>query len=340
MKSSPILLLLLLVCMISCKHKGPDFSINKDTLEVNVKGYLDYSYKYKDKYLLVFHSQPFDADATGTTNCYFINTTENEITEIKETPYWFNYNFFTRNDSIFVSIDQEGRASYCDEKQYKWVPIDFTPDVIYEDEEYRVHHSDFGEWGHAIWFMDKKTGYEYEARINGKEVIRINGIFYILSENNITRVTDPKKLVNAGKGAYKKYRELMDNTNTFYSRGPRGYTGFDVLYDNFINYGEPRYNIQYPFEHNGKLHFLVADSTETYIGTLDKGNVKKVKHIADSLHFSSYNMMKRTSLPVANSRMFFQKINGKQYFGFMENNGISFKLQYLKNTWENAKKPH
>ena len=310
--------LLLVLLIISCRNNDgkatytagssiniSGFTIITDTVTINQNENIVPELKYGGNYYCLSCSR--DSSGDYSFNSFYIIDKLYNVKKVEGTPGYTDFgtnDMHVRHDSIVVkSAFDAVSSSYLDEKNKEWKTIK-ADDVIFEDADYYVTSLDFGEWGSATWFKDKKTGTEYEiAGILPPEIKKFKGIYYLISPSEINSVSDPKLLKKAGKGAYKSFFG-NNKAGAFYSR-EHSYKneGLNNIFRRKITYEiENSFYIGPSFIHNNDICFVVSDSSKTYIA---KAQGKEL-------------------LPVANIGNLYTKRYTNQYRNLYRNKTIKF----------------
>ncbi|MXN91234.1 hypothetical protein GR160_08330 [Flavobacterium sp. Sd200] len=241
---------------------------------------------------------------------------------------------FIHNDSVIIKSYYDPEAFFLDEKNEKSVSVKTVDDVVFEDDEYYVTSLDYGEWGSATWFKDKKTGVEYEAAgFLTPEILKFKGSYYLISPNEVNVIDDPKKLENIGKGNYKRFLG-KNGIRVFYERSVRGYDkGIRNLYRGDITYERTDDFCFGPtFIHNGSIRFIVNDNNKEYIAKIENGKIIPVATIADSIYSTRYDNNYRNLY--LNKTIAFAMKN-KKLFGQLEVKDGKIYMHYFKVKPEN-----
>lgn len=106
---------------------------------------------------------------------------------------------FQHGDSLFAGVYERNTVDrykyYCfDRKAGKWNPFDASASFIdgcYDDDEWAVRHVAHGEFGAAMWFIDKRTSQEYAFWDMSGDVHRIGGTFYVAGWSRVYEIADP-----------------------------------------------------------------------------------------------------------------------------------------------------
>lgn len=339
-------LLLLIFIIISCQYNtdgkatfiaGDTLQINgftfiTDTIIIQEKGTIIIpELKHNDKYYCLSSKK----DSLGEyklSNFYIIDNQK----YIRKMESMLNYMEFAyndihiRHDSIVVNSYFDKTTFYLNEKKEQWQQIKNTDDVIFEDDDYYVTALDFGEWGSATWFKDKKTGIEHEAAgILPPEINKFNGAYYLISPSEINVVTNPKLLYPAGKGAYKSF--LGKDALGKFSERKHGdkHTGMKTIFSRKITYErEDDFFIVLSFIHNNTLCYIVNDSVQTHIAKVEDNKLIPVAKIGSDLHTRRYTNQYRNLY--LNKTLHFYNLEEKLY-GLLEIKGNDIFIHYFKN---------
>lgn len=288
--------------------------------------------KYNDNYYCVSYSK----DSLGeyrSGDFYIINTIGNSEKIAGVNGYMdFSYNdMHIRHDSIIIKSFYDAKENfYLDDKNKRCVPITTADDVIFEDGDFYVTALDFGEWGSAIWFRDKRTGIEYEASwIITPEVNKFKGAYYLVSPGEINIIENPKLLHNAGKDAYRSFLG-KNSVEKFSSRSHGGkQTGMKTIFSRSIAYErEDNFFIGPSFIHDNNLCYIVSDSAQTYVAKVEDNKLMPLAIIASTMNTGRYTNQYRNLY--LNKSIPFRARENKLH-GLLEIKGDSIFVHYFKN---------
>lgn len=127
----------------------------------------------------------------------------------------------SRNDSLVIRDSRDEEFAY-DSKRGSWIKVSCQSKPLYEDEEYIVRYVDRGEFGCALWFIEKDSGVEYAFVGMDGRVCRINGSFYIVGRTRIYEI-DPSKGFQCD--SMTRYEQLKDVRLIFAHFLHAGYLG-------------------------------------------------------------------------------------------------------------------
>lgn len=194
---------ILVLAVISCEHRQPRFSRFYDVAQDSV--YLDlhdyvlpaltatiYSaIKVGDKYYLAINEE--DRHYRGNSRNIFVEMSEiGHESHVIPFPDAFSpyCSVSSRNDTLVI-LDNNNLESFYYSKSGNWVKAKTLARPSYEDEEYIVQYEEHGEFGDAMWFIDKCSENEYAFVGLSGRVCRLGGIFYIVKPTRIYEVPEP-----------------------------------------------------------------------------------------------------------------------------------------------------
>ena len=104
---------------------------------------------------------------------------------------------FQRRDTLFLQIGYDGfeqKYYFLNKKDNTWKPFAASSSFIdnkYDDKDWAVRYVEHGEFGDAMWFIDKASPNEYAfVGLSGK-VHRIDTTFYIVGRTRVFELMDP-----------------------------------------------------------------------------------------------------------------------------------------------------
>lgn len=348
-------LYLILLCLFSCRKQhdvvlksGNDISVNgfeikTDTLQVNLKDTLVPVCKYNGNYLV----STYRLDSTK----YIYPPVENKVTGLhifdnekilKTIPDYPTYEEFDKgtldiiHDSIIVRPYYEDDGSYyLDWDKGKWAKVRPSDHLVFEDEEYYVTSLNFGEWGGATWFRDKKTGVEYAISMADPDVYKINGMYYLVTASGIYLLNDPKTLLNTGKGTYAKFKDQLKSVGVFYEWATENLYSQKLHLDTVyqcescnIDYPEKEnYQIKALFAYKNSIYVIAQDEKHSYIARPEKNRLVPVADLGDIFIYKHYQTFKGNN--TTQNYTFYKEKNHLR--GFMEIDGNKIQLHYVTN---------
>lgn len=190
---------ILVLAMISCGKRQPRFSCFYDAAQDSV--YLD----LHDYVLPASRVSLYSAIKVGDK--YYLKITEEDfpyrgsLVEISEMGHESHVVPFpdalstycsvsTRNDTLVI-LDNDNSESFYYSKSGKWAKAKTLARPSYEDDEYIVQYEEHGEFGDAMWFIDKYSEKEYAFVGLSGRVCRLGGVFYIVKPTRIYEVPEP-----------------------------------------------------------------------------------------------------------------------------------------------------
>lgn len=329
----PVILLIL-----SCEEKNVyfndttvktinGFTIVSDTIDINIEGYLYNGIKFKDAYYCQFIIRD-EFHNEDLNNFYIIKKGYHSVGKVTlpmEIQFW-DTDIHVRNDSI-IAKSFDLTTYYLNLDKQEWESIKTVDDLIYEDEDYYITSVNFGEWGGATWFKDKKTGIDYEATIPTNEVSQLNGFYYLITEHSIDVIENPKLLYNCGKDYYKQFLDT-DRLIKFNQRERSEYNkGVYNIFKDDRSEWDNKLKITTSIIHKDSLFYIMNEGLHTYIAKLDNGNLITVADIEHEVHIPQ-KQNKCCSPSSENIHLFY---SDSKTFGFMEISNDTINMHYIKN---------
>lgn len=276
------LFFILILLTQSCKSQENDFNIEYKDIEINIKGKPGSWLKKNGKFYCYFLTDN-DTYNTNSDHYFYILDKSGSIEStiaVPEELQTFYYDLYVKNDTIFTTEYYNQNTFFLDEKSGKWIETKKGIDLFYEDEEYEVYSLDFGEWGSATWFKDRKTNTQYEFAGFGPIINKLNNSYFITLENKIIEIRDPK-LLEESNDIY-EYNKTTRDYN--FREGRYSLKGTKTLYEyeshSFI---EPKFSFTTSFISNDKLFNIYKDSISTKIGIIENGELNPVYEFKEKI---------------------------------------------------------
>jgi len=252
-----------------------------DTLTINIKGRLGQIIRLNNKYYcFVERDNPYSS--LSFRDFYIISPTGEieqkiEVSDKMNTGYYNDLHI--RNDSILMKDYYDHATFYLDTLNNQWIEIEEVDDLIYEDEYFYVTYLDFGEWGHTVWFKDKKTKKEYELASSFPKIHRIDSVYYLTNSRNVFKIDNPNNL------------KLCD-TNYYYERvekqkwgeGSFSTTGTENIFQDTVSRYETKFYIVTSFVFHDSLFCICVDSSSAYLGFANKSKIQKIENIGTNIN--------------------------------------------------------
>ncbi|MDR0547593.1 MAG: hypothetical protein LBG77_08490 [Dysgonamonadaceae bacterium] len=263
------------------------FQIYQDTFFVDIKGELTHALKYQGKFYCLFTQKMVGKYGGYPQRWIYVFTNKGKIENKIDFPKNLDcvyLDFFAKHDSIILNPYMEDESYYLDLQNNKWIKIDKTDDLVFEDENYLVYSRDFGEWGGKTWFKDKKTGIEYVTDITTPLVNKIDTTYFLTNEFRIIQIDNPKNLTKCESNVTYENIENEHKYTLFYLQP----VGFQYLYnDTAYDYFDFSYksHIVTSFVHNDSLFHIYETDTVIYLATIDSNKIKSILPIENNLRF-------------------------------------------------------
>jgi hypothetical protein len=311
--------------------KSQDFKILKDTLTINIQGFPLHSLKYKNTYYCFFVNPQPDGDLSDET--FYTFTPDGTITYTKNKSVLFgdsNKDLYAQDGHVMTQsyyIDKS--AYYWNKDKHKWIETDTFDDVIFEDDDYYVTSVDFGEWGAATWFKDKKTGDEYQVPVRIPNVCKISNSYYLITQFTVVLIKDPRKLKKQKEEYY--YSNIKEKGIPLFTanKNSHSFQGTEILYgqDYGADIQKPKLYIGKSFVYNNQLFHIVTDSNKTYIAKLNNKKFDRIKNLGDNFYIYKRDNFYRNNY-LNETVIFAYNQESKPKFGFLEIKDNTVYLHY------------
>ncbi len=310
------------------KFEPREFVISNDTLCLDSFAYplsrisLEHAVKYNDSYYCLFDKigiyrgmyewgrDPFMLKISGN------NTTILQLPSPDEHLQW--YDFFVRSDTLFWK-DQSFEASYWDDAVAEWVPVEYLPDIVYEDQDWQVAVRNGGEFGVFTWFIDRHSDKQYIYPMLPEKINRIDSVFYLTGKKAITTLQNPRQGLLCNSDL--RYENTLNETEYRNSTSVRlsvniKCNGFQasMLPDTLLSVDSVE--LITSFSIDTTLYSVVNSKDRTFITSLTGSQLKEVFNFNEKFEFvdNSTNMKSR-NLPESGVQLTYRK--GKSEMGLL-----------------------
>jgi hypothetical protein len=333
--------ILLLACSIADKKKESSviyfesgFSLHQDTVYVDIKGEMTHALKYHDKFFVLYKQRILKYGGIGKRWLYiFSNGQVERIIDFPKEMETIYLDFYAKNDSLIYKTYMDDQSYYLDLKNFKWIKINKTDDLIFEDEQFLVFSIDFGEWGGKTWFKDKKTGQEYVIEATTPLVNKIDTTYYLTSPYEVLKIENPRLL---NKCSNDITYEKIETTEKFYSWYGKP-IGFDIVFqDTTFDYFDYTYkpHIVSSFVLNKELLHIYETDTGTYIARHKRHSIEPIQKIIDSICFYNWHFSYRCSNVNRNNELLKFHTENESLDGLMEIIDNKIYIHYISNKAE------
>ncbi|SHG51368.1 hypothetical protein [Chryseobacterium vrystaatense] len=333
--------------------RGQTFNIKENVIQINTNNIfrpaskieMVNSLKFKNEYYSIFEEkQMYDF---GHTQKYLVKYDLSGKVLFaeklpKELSSGYYLDFFVSDNNIYIQL-QKNERYILDFKTNKFTKTTKGIDLVYDDSNYKVFYKDFGEWGQATWFINKKDKSEYFTSLNGQDINYFAGKFYVTNTSSIWEIQNPKDLSKCKPNQY--YDQI--NKHEFGIFDSYNYTkGIKAIYKDSIkrdpsDFRESvdylKYNFITSFVAHDHLYQITQLKDKTVISDINKNKVNIVYQFNEKYRFFSwYNQFRNTD----NSYKFLRFKNGYNSFGFFEtdhNNIDITKVHYKYDTVQYVK---
>lgn len=329
------LLLLLFFSLLSCSD-DEYLKVKTDTIKLDITGRLGNAVKYKGVYYGAFFqiNENVSLEHEKGDFCVFkkngkIISKTSGINGVLDT-----YNdLYVQSDSLILKSYYDEKSFYWNNNKEEWLDIPVTDDRIFEDDNYYIYALDYGEWGAATIFKDKKTGIEYDANILLPKVYKIQEEYYLVTNTHVLKVADPHKLNEVKKGFY--YNEIKTHGLTVFNEAELGWSlqGVVTIYKSgeeaYYYRNFPEFYIAHSFVYNNELLLIMMDGNKMYLARINNGMSHKVMDIGEDIFISrTCNSYRNAYLNEVVS--FYKKQGEKIEAGLLEIKDNTIYLHYIK----------
>lgn len=336
---------LLHVCCVVMAQDA-DFTIIRDTVQVDIEGNLTQILEQNGKYYCFFEDESPNGATRGNKRMYIIlpdGQIEHCIDSLPRSFESYYPDFYIRNDSLIYRIYYDDHDTYFfDKKKLQWVQIPTTDDLIYEDDDYYVTSLDFGEWGGATWFRHKATGKEYCLGVTTPKVLRLGNSYFLSQYSYVLEIADPRALHECSPEQYYQYTVKNEKffeglfhrqgiTTTHYNSG-RSY------YDFFFE--RCPFSITTSLVVGQKLYHLVSDDCMLYIAKFEDRIIRRIKPVTGCLNIYNFRTNNyRSSIQKDGSQMLKFTTKDDKMSGLMKIKGDTLFLHYIDNKFRDRREP-
>ena len=277
-----ILGVFLLTVLTTLYSKAQEFPLTYSNISVSIPGVPGAWIKNNGKFYCYFETDN-GSMSTAATNHFYILDTEGTIlkkVELPEELHTIYYDLYLKNDTLFTTDYYKQHTFYLDEKEAVWKATNKNPHIYYQDELYVVYSMDFGEWGAVTWFEDRQTGKQYEVYAKTPVVNRFENTYYLISDEEILKISDPKKLEESTDPYnYEKYTAEKKHfrEGSFSFKGAVSVKSFEA---SIIHKPTPKTS----FLLNNELYFLFEEQNKTGIYVLENGKINLIWTLQPNMH--------------------------------------------------------
>ncbi|CAM4137622.1 MULTISPECIES: hypothetical protein [Flavobacterium] len=329
LRNSSLLLIILNFTIFSCNHatspketssinKNSEFTLQQDTIQVNIRGEMTHALKFQDKYYVLFKQRVLKYGGHGKR--WLCILSNGQVHKVIDCPKEINatyLDFYVKNDSIILKPYMDNKSYHFDSKKYSWNEVNETDDLIFEDEYFYVYSLDFGEWGGKTWFKDKKTQNEYVLERTTPLINKMGTTYYLSNAYEVLKIENPIALSKCDIDVRYENIENSKKKYTWYSEP----VGFEIIYKdkdvNHFDYSYKPYIVSSFVVNNELLHIYESDSS-AYVARIKNNKIEPIEKIIPNVSF--YNMHFSYRCRNLNSKNELLKFETDKYniFGLME----------------------
>lgn len=265
-------------------------SIQLDTREfshpysqVSVSEYV----KYKGIYFIALEEKIMGETALAYNHIVAYSPSDGK-TELVYKPYDLRFNnieplhngLFVRNDSLivgkvyeknrFLCIERNTIDSWSNDSIWMVKEAKEPSNIIFEDKHFTIKHTDFGEWGKYLSFVDKRNKHaEHLYRTNAIHIFKLDDGYYLPMKYSMGYIANPHE----GKV------QTIDGVRDLPSSEPE--IIFDIAdgQDDFWLVEEPDTLYSHFFLRHGKIHALAMTSEEVSVAVFENGKYHNIQSL-------------------------------------------------------------
>jgi hypothetical protein len=311
-----------------------EIEVKFDTIEVEIKGNPHVWIKY-DNQILAFFKTGNPYTSAQYKQFYVIDSNSENIKQVKvpdelQKAY---LDLYVRNDSVFTTEYWDQETYFLNFETYEWEKTRKGDDLTYKDEDYYVTSLDFGEWGGCTWFIDKKTGEQFEMAVTTPIIHKVDSGYMITSGRAIYLLEDPRSLDKSDSPyEYDKVVGSQIGENSFHEPSS-SMNGLNVLFQDTSDYWDSDFYIATSFIQNDQLYYLCVDSNALYISQLKNGQLESIYEFNDPVRPLRWSYHDR-------NRILHNRYQSLQYdtkddhvYGIFEFNEREIKATYVTNKY-------
>lgn len=314
--------LLISTCTAESKQKeysasASKFTLQKDTIAINLKGEITHALMFRDKYYVLFEQSLLKYGGYGKRWLYIISNGKVEkIIDCPKEMKTIYLDFYVRNDSILLKPYMDEKSYTLNLTNFTWQEILQTDDLIYEDSDFNVFSLDFGEWGGETWFVDKKTGSEYVLECTTPLINKLDKTYYLTSSYQVHKIENPLNLTKCDSEVTYQNIQKTGKYHSWYSKE----MGYETIYtndkkDHFGFSYSP--NIVSSFVFNNELLHVYETDTATYLARIINGNIEPFEQILEGVTFFNWSYSYRCRNLNGNNELLKFKTNNEHVFGLV-----------------------
>lgn len=326
------LIFFLLISFFICSCTQQEIKVNYKNILINISGKPGPWLKKNGKYYCYFETID-SLSIPGEKHFYILDKKgkiEAQINVPKELQTFY-FDLYLKNDTIFTTEYYDQETFFLDEVKKRWQKTKKGIDLYYEDDAYIIYALDFGEWGAATWFKEKKSNEQFEISATTPIINKFNNSYYLTEESAILKIDDPKKM-DLSKKPYDYKKVVLDKD--YFREGNFSINGAEILFskkDNEHLRPQQKFCFGTSFVLNNKLYHLYKDSLSTKIGTLVNNKLVPVYTFKSKITPFTYYYDTRNRIQnnkYQSVQFFTEKEN---VYGIIEINSKDINVTYFRN---------
>lgn len=290
------------------------FTICSDTFLFPINGRMYHSIYYKESYYVFYKTttHPYSNHLYKIPNS---GETVLELTIPEKIKEWNYFEFFRRDDSIYVVNNWDVCYAVRNIDTDEWIKSKPVNNILFENQDFEVYGTCSGEFGGSILFLDKNNDTIYSSlSICPMVVNQIENTFYITNYmghfdgfSDVLKIEDPRKISARHKDS--TYSTPFGETFTT--------NGTEFLFDTIGFFIPTSFNL------NGKLVHYYSTEEGSFIGVLENQTMNQIYQFEKPI----YPFYQSTLADGSQLLNFYSPSDSLN--GFMHIKNTSIKLRYI-----------
>ncbi|MBD3583496.1 hypothetical protein [Flavobacterium selenitireducens] len=302
--------------------------ITTDTITLNIRGKIGSAISHNKEYYVIFNADN-SYFSSPSKNFYIINSSDLLVRNV-HVPDELKSSYldiFVREKQIFATEHSEGVTFVLQGNEWKKTkPAD---DIVYEDEHYSIISMSYGEWGGETWFVDKKSGVQYEVGVENPIINIIDGVYVLTTGAAIYQISDVTKL----KKARKRYQSKKKGLRKSPYDPSKSLEGVKMIFQNPRDEYDFKLNLATSFVFENQLYHIYSKNDTTFIGVLENSVLKPISKFGSVISPYRWHAHNKYRTSPNNSQSMQFSISESDISGIIELSDKGVSLTYFKNMY-------
>ncbi len=295
---------------------------------------MTHALKFQNKHYVLFQQEFLKYGSSGKRWLYIFSGRKVEkafeCPKELQTPY---IDFYVQNDSLIIKPYMDGQSYRFNPQNDKWIKINHTDDLLFEDEDFYIYSLDFGEWGGKTWFKDKKTGVEYAVDITTPLVNKIGTTYYLTNSFEVIKIKNPLQL-NWCESDFTY--ENIKKSHKYYTWQIQP-LGIEPVYkDSIVDFFDPEYrpHIVSSFVFKNELIHLYETDSAAYLARIKNNEIVPFEKIENNIDFFNWHYSYRCKNGKGSNELIKFRTDKKNCEGILEITDNKITITYFTNQAE------